>query len=238
MKVLIVDDEPLARARLKRLLSQFTHYRCVGEAENLHDALACCAKTEPDVLLLDIEMAGGSGLTLASQLMQQALPPAIIFVTAHPQHALDAYQVSPADYILKPVSAERLGQALARVGMATKAHLERRHSAAPLINYQLGTVSRQIPLSEVRYFVADSKYVRMVFLQGEALLEDSLAQLEQKYPQWLLRIHRGILINKHHFSALRTLPDGRHVIELDGITTPLEISRRAYPKLKAALKLG
>ncbi|MEO3679318.1 LytTR family DNA-binding domain-containing protein [Rheinheimera sp. FR7-31] len=237
MKVLIVDDEPLARSRLKRLLAQFPQYRCVAEAQTVAEALACYEKDEPDVLLLDIEMAGGNGLQLAQQLMQRPLPPAIIFVTAHPQHALDAYQVSPTDYLLKPVSAERLGQALARLGLATKAHLERGQATEPLISYQLGTTIRQIALSAVRYFAADSKYVRMVFLQGEALLEDSLVQLEQKYPQYLLRIHRGILINKQHFSALKTLSDGRHVIELDGINTPLEISRRAYPKLKATLQL-
>ena len=238
MKVLIVDDEPLARARLKRLLGAITGFSCVGEATNSQQALQLCKQLQPDVLLLDIAMPGGDGLQLAAELAREPLPPAIIFVTAHPQHALDAYQVCPADYILKPVSAERLSAALARLGNRTRAHLERTPAKDEVISYQLGSVTRQINLSKVLYFSADSKYVRMVFAEGEALLEQTLSQLQQRYPQQLVRIHRSTLINRDYFSALRAAPDGKHYIELTGLDNRLEVSRRALSQVKQALKLN
>jgi two-component system, LytTR family, response regulator AlgR len=237
MKVLIVDDEPLARARLRRLLSAEAGFNCVGEAQNSQQAQQLCQQLQPDVLLLDIAMPGGDGLQLASALATEPLPPAIIFVTAHPQHALDAYQVCPADDILKPVSAERLHSALARLGNRTRAHLERQPATDDVISYQLGSATRQIKLSNVLYFSADSKYVRMVFAEGEALLEQTLSQLQQRYPQQLVRIHRSTLINKHYFSALRAAADGKHYIELTGLDTRLEVSRRALSQVKQALQL-
>tara|TARA_R110002126_G_scaffold16527_27_gene66093 strand:+ start:21174 stop:21896 length:723 start_codon:yes stop_codon:yes gene_type:complete len=237
MKVLIVDDEPLARTRLQRLLSAIPGFSCIGEAQNSEQALSLCQKLQPDVLLLDIAMPGNDGLQLAAQLASQPLPPAIIFVTAHPQHALDAYQVCPADYILKPVSIERLSAALSRLGNRTRAHLERQPEADELISYQLGSATRQVGLSKVFYFSADSKYVRMVFSGGEALLEQTLNQLQQKYPQQLVRIHRSTLINKQHFSTLRAAADGKHYIELAGIDGRLEVSRRALSQVKQALNL-
>ena len=238
MKVLIVDDEPLARARLRRLLEPISGFSCVGEAQNSQQALTMCQQLQPDVLLLDIAMPGGSGLQLAATLASQALPPAIIFVTAHPQHALDAYQVCPADYILKPVSAERLAAALARLGNRTRAHLGRPAAADEAISYQLGSATRQIALSKVQYFSADSKYVRMVFEDGEALLELSLNQLQQRFPEQLVRVHRSTLINKSYFSALRSTADGKHYIELTAVEDRLEVSRRALSQVKQALKLN
>ncbi len=238
MKVLIVDDEPLARARLQRLLSTIPDFRCVGEAHNSEQALRLCQQLQPDVLLLDIAMPGGDGLQLAAELASQPLPPAIIFVTAHPQHALDAYQVCPADYILKPVSQERLSAALARLGTRTRAHIERTPQQTELINYQLGSATRQIALEKVQYFSADSKYVRMVFSGGEALLELTLNQLQQRYPGQLVRIHRSTLINKQYFNALRSATDGKHYIELTDVSVRLEVSRRALSQVKQALKLS
>jgi two-component system, LytTR family, response regulator AlgR len=145
--------------------------------------------------------------------------------------------VCPADYILKPVSAERLHSALARLGNRTRAHLERQPATDDVISYQLGSATRQIKLSNVLYFSADSKYVRMVFAEGEALLEQTLSQLQQRYPQQLVRIHRSTLINKHYFSALRAAADGKHYIELTGLDTRLEVSRRALSQVKQALQL-
>jgi two-component system response regulator AlgR len=238
MKVLIVDDEPLARARLQRLLGPIEGFCCVGEAQNSQQALKMCQQLQPDVLLLDIAMPGGDGLQLAAALASQPVPPAIIFVTAHPQHALDAYQVCPADYILKPVSAERLSGALARLGNRTRAHVERLALTQEVISYQLGSTTRQVALSKVQYFSADSKYVRMVFEGGEALLELTLNQLQQRFPEQLVRVHRSTLINKQYFSALRAGADGKHYIELTALDGRLEVSRRALSQVKQALKLN
>lgn len=237
MRILIVDDEPLARSRLKRLLGQFAEHQCVAEAENASEAMEQIHKLQPDLVLLDIAMPGQDGISLGCQIRQLPVPPAVVFVTAHPQHALDAYQASPADYLLKPVSADSVGLALKKVGALTRAHLDKTSNNEVLISYQLGNQQRQTKLSDVYYFCADQKYTRMVFAKGSALLDFSLTQLEQHYPQLLLRIHRNCLINRDRFRSLLTLPGGSHYIVLDGIDEKLEVSRRALPAVKQQLAL-
>ena len=234
MKVLIVDDEPLARARLQRLLAQQAGYHCVGEAENATQAMRLIHALQPDLLLLDIAMPGADGISLATDILALATPPAVIFVTAHPQHALDAYQAGPADYILKPVSPERLAQALQRLGTQTRAHLERK-TAEPKLSYIQAGIKRQIDLKDVLYFSAEDKYVRMVFAGGEALTELSLKQFEDLYPEHLLRIHRHTLVLKRRLKALHTLPDGRHVLELWQSDDLLQISRRELGRIRQLL---
>lgn len=236
MRILIVDDESLARSRLKRLLGEFTEHQCVAEAENASEAIEQIHKLQPDLVLLDIAMPGQDGISLGCQIRQLPVPPAVVFVTAHPQHALDAYQASPADYLLKPVSADGLALALKKVGALTRAHLEKT-SSEELISYQLGNQQRHIKLSDIYYFCADQKYTRMVFATGSALLDLSLSQLEQHYPQMLLRIHRNCLINRERFRALITMPGGNHYIVLHDSDQRLEVSRRALPVVKQQLVL-
>ncbi|MBU2112271.1 MAG: LytTR family DNA-binding domain-containing protein [Gammaproteobacteria bacterium] len=236
MRVLIVDDEPLARARLQRLLSQLDGYNCVGEAANAEQAKLLIGSLQPDLLLLDIAMQGQDGIALAKELLQCPTPPAVIFVTAHPQHALDAYSAGPVDYLLKPVSAERLKDALQRAGATTRAHLER-HQIEPKLSYTLAGVTRQLAIKDVMYFAAEDKYVRVYAKGAEALIEYSLTQLEQQFSQHLLRIHRRFLINKSYFAALHTNVEGNHCITLIDCDIKLQVSRRALPTIKSALKL-
>jgi two-component system, LytTR family, response regulator AlgR len=236
MKVLIVDDEPLARSRLKRLLANIEGYQCVAEADNVSSATLALSRHDVDIVLLDIQMPGQTGLDFAASLLKKPLPPAVILVTAHPQHALEAYAVAPADYIVKPVALERLQQALQRVGARTKAHL-----AAPAqekISYQLAGVTRQVPLSKVCYFLADEKYVRMVFDGGEALLEQSLQQLEQQFPAQLQRVHRHTLVNWQRFDSLNLSSAGKYIIKLTGCNVQLDVSRREASRLKQLLANG
>ena len=236
MNVLIVDDEPLARSRLKRLLSNIDGFRWMAEADNAASALEALEKYDIDVVLLDIQMPGQTGLEFAAALRQRPLPPAVILVTAHPEHALAAYAVAPADYIVKPVAQERLQQALQRVGAHTKAHIN-----APVqdkISYQLAGVTRQVPLSKVCYFVADEKYVRMVFDGGEALLEQSLQQLEQQYPLILQRIHRHTLVNWQRFDSLILRTEGKYSLKLKGCNDMLDVSRREASRLKHLIATG
>ena len=235
MNILIVDDEPLGRARLKRLLDNIDGYQCVAEASSTSQAMALLAKYDVDVVLLDIQMPGESGLEFAAKLSLHALPPAVILVTAHPEHALAAYEVAASDYIVKPVSQERLLQALQRVGRGNRAQL-----TAPLqakISYQLAGVTRQVELSKVLYFLADDKYVRMVFDGGEALLEQSLSQLEQQYPELLQRTHRHTLVNWQRFDSLNLQSNGKYRIKLHGCDTALDVSRREASRLKQLLHL-
>ncbi|SEA98116.1 LytR/AlgR family response regulator transcription factor [Alkalimonas amylolytica] len=232
MKFLLVDDEPLARARLKRLMLAHSDFELVGEAEDGEQALQLSVQHQPDLVLLDIEMPNLTGLEVAKALSQQPIPPALVFVTAHPQHALDALQVAAAGYLVKPVEADALAEVLQRIGKLTRAQLEAQKES--VISYQLAGCLRQVPLSSVLYLVAEDKYVRLVSGQGEALLEQSLRQLEQRYPQ-LLRIHRKVLINRQYFVALHQSVQG-YQVELAGCTQRLDVSRREAPRLKQLLQ--
>ena len=230
MNILIVDDEPLARSRLRRLLSDIVGFRLVGEAANTEEAATILQQQPVDILLLDIQMPQQDGLAFAKQLLSLQVPPAVILVTAHPEHALDAYAVSPADYLLKPVTAERLQQALKKAGILTRAH--NKPLSDSKLSYQIGGNRRQVDFTHIQYFVADEKYVKVVFDDGEALLETSLQQLEQKYPDKLQRIHRNTLVNWQRFDSLQSLPDGKYRLRLKGCDAELDVSRREASRLK------
>lgn len=235
MRTLIADDEPLARARLKRLLNSHSGFECVGEASNGEEAIQMAQALEPDLILLDIEMPLLNGLQVADKLSQFTLPPAIIFITAYPEHALDAYRVGPSDYLVKPVDPERLSKALTRLGTYTKAHIEKQDSLNPWLSYTVGGSSRRIQLNQVLFFMADEKYVRMVFDGGEALIELSLKQLEDNYGEHLLRIHRKTLVLKKRIASLST-QENQHFVRLKGYAEELDVSRRLYAKVRESLQ--
>ncbi|NRQ41241.1 response regulator transcription factor [Rheinheimera sp. YQF-2] len=233
MRILIVDDEPLARSRLQRLLAQLPAYQCIAEAGNAAQAQQLIQELQPDLVLLDIGMPGQDGISLGSDILSLPIPPAVIFITAHPQHALDAYRASPVDYLLKPVSLDRLHQALQKAGLSTRAHAERQATDATICYLQAG-IKRQLSLKQIYYFIAEDKYVRMVFAQGEALIEQSLVQLEQQFPEQLVRVHRSTLINKDYLGRYYT-SHGKHWIELTVNAIKLEVSRRAIAAIKHCL---
>lgn len=233
MRILIVDDEPLARARLRRLLSSLQEYECIGEAQSAHQAMELIQALQPELVLLDIAMPEGNGINLGKVILQLPTPPAVIFVTAHPQHALEAYQASPADYLLKPVSLEQLQQALDRVGLQTKAHIERKN-IEPKIAYVQSGIKRTVELKDILFFSAEDKYVRMVFSNGEAIIEQSLVQLLQLFPSQLLRIHRSTLINKMHLLRLVSARS-KHWVILRGWDEKLEVSRREVANIRSCI---
>lgn len=232
MRTLIVDDEPLARSRLKRLLTEYPNFKWVGEAADVEEALLLIEQFDPDLVILDIEMPGRDGLSLAESLNQQKIPPAIILVTAHPEHALDAYRVAPSDYLLKPVDPIRLKIALERLGTHTRAHIEKSDEDNPWISYHLGNNICRIRFEKVQYFMAEDKVVKMVFDGGEAIIEKSLKQLEATYDNLLLRIHRNTLVNRVRIQSIQSVDHINHYILLQGTDTRLLVSRRNYAAAK------
>lgn len=232
MKVLIVDDEPLARARIKRLLLQQPSYEYVGEAGDAVQALQLAKQLKPDLMLIDIEMPNTDGISLACQLDGLSKVPAVIFVTAHAEHALEAYRAAPLDYILKPVSAERLFEALLRVKGKVIAS-----SKPAKLSYTIGTVTKQLVVAEILYCTADDKYVRVITTSTEAIIDQSLNQLQQVLPAQFIRSHRNTLINLDYFQSLHTAVDGKIYIKLQGVDNKLNVSRRALANVKQALKL-
>lgn len=237
MKALIVDDEPLARTRLSRLLTQLQAFEQILVAEDVQQALQLNQQFRPEVVFLDIAMPGLNGLQLAERLSATPLPPALIYVTAHPEHALDAYSTAPLDYLLKPVNSARLAQAIARLDKPTRLNPEPLLRSNDMLSGQCGGVKRQLSLRQVQYLKAEDKYVRAVGLAAEELLlEQSLQQLLERYPQSLLRIHRSVVINKMYFKALIN-KNSRHYITLQNSDELLEVSRRLLGAVKAALNL-
>lgn len=232
MKTLIVDDEPLARARISRLLSAHPEFSLVAQACDGEEALVQINKFNPDLVFLDVDMPGLTGLQVAEHINQLAVPPAIIFLTAHPEHALDALQLSAAGYLVKPVTEQSLSQALEQIGRLNRAHVQKQQGS--YISYQLAGVNQRIALQEILFFTAEDKYTKLVHASGEALIEQSLKQLQQRYPTNLLRIHRHTLINTHQLQSLQ-YDEGQHFVKLRSYEAPLLVSRRALKQVKAAL---
>ncbi|MFY8325461.1 LytR/AlgR family response regulator transcription factor [Pseudoalteromonas sp. ZZD1] len=233
MKVLIVDDEPLARARLHRLLAKNPDYSDIAHASNGTEAIQQVKCLTPDIVFLDVNMPAMNGLEIAAQLNTLSLPPAIIFVTAYPEHALDALQLSAAGYLVKPVTEQNLANAIEQLGRLTRAHVQKQRPV--MINYQLAGVTRSVALEDVYYVIAEDKYTRLVFNGGEALLDHSLKQLEEEFSTHLLRIHRKILINQSRLIELKKGANGTHAVALKGCDCLLPVSRRAYKNVKEHL---
>ena len=230
MRVLLVDDEPLARARLRRLLQVHPALQIIAEAGSAAAAEPVLT-LEPDLIFLDIDMPGESGLAFAARLRQRAVPPAIIFTTAHPQHALDAFASSPVDYLLKPIEPERLAAAVARARQPTRAQ----QVNEPKLSVQIGRQQRLIGAHDILAALRDEKYTRVLLTTGEALIDDALKDLEAQFGDRLLRLHRHTLINRARLQGIISTAQGAHFAEVRGLAQPLEISRRALPLVRAAL---
>ncbi len=235
MKVVIVDDEPLARARLGALLGECEGVRTVASVADGEAALAACAEHGADLLLLDITMPGMDGTELAARLARLPHPPQVIFCTAHEQYAARAFELGVVDYLLKPVRLERLREALER---ARQRHDVPVGGAVPALTVRLHDEERRIPLAQVICLQADEKYVTVHHERGEALIEDSLRQLEQAWPRHLLRVHRNCLVASARLLGLKTLDDGRTVARLAGSELAPEVSRRNLPAVRRHLRAG
>ncbi len=240
MNILITDDEPLARERLRSMLEELAH-TVVAEAANGEQALQLCEQHQPEIILLDIRMPGMDGLEAAHHLSQLTPAPAIIFTTAFDEYALKAFKTHAVDYLLKPVRLRELETALAaatRLSIAQQHALEalQTETSSPMyISARVKGSMQLIPVEEVYYFQADQKYVSIGYKEGEVLIDDSLVSIEQRYPQ-LLRIHRNALVAKPHIAALEKDSEGRCHIRLRDCDKRLEVSRRHLPEVRRWLK--
>jgi len=242
MRVLIADDEPLARVRLRAMLGEIPGVEVVAEAADGHAALHACAEHHPDMILLDISMPGIDGLETARHLAEFDPRPVVVFCTAYDQHALSAFDAQAVDYLVKPVRPERLAAALERVrtfaaGRVPTATSEpdaarkRTHLCARL----RGSL-RLVPIEDIRYLQAEEKYVVVHHARGEDLIEESLKSLETEFADRFIRIHRNCLVASEEFAELRRGADGQvHAVLRHG-TEPLEVSRRCLPVLRERLK--
>lgn len=238
MKILVVDDEQLAREHIKRLLLELgPDYRLTGEAANGEQAVMACSEHAVDLVLMDIHMPGMNGLEAARLISDQPLPPAMIFTTAYSEHALSAFDVSAVDYLLKPVRREKLLAALRKAASITRPQMATSTlmDAEFLVSNVRDRVQR-IPLADIFYLRADSKYVTARHPDGEALLEDSLKFLAERYPQQFYRVHRNALVNMSRVSGLEKELGGQLYVTFHGIDDRLEVSRRHQAEVRKAMR--
>ncbi len=238
MRILIVDDEAPARARMARLLEELGAGQMVGEAADGVDALEMVQAHEPDVVLLDVRMPRMDGLELARHLGNMDTPPAVIFTTAYDEYALAAFDANAVAYLLKPVRVDKLGDALERATRPTRAQIEslrNRHQRLHLSS-RVGDRLELVPVASVSAFVADQKYVSAYHDGGELLINDTLKELEQEFGERFLRIHRNALVAVDRVVSLETLNKGRGLIQIRGHDEPLEVSRRHLVEVKRRLR--
>jgi two-component system response regulator AlgR len=242
LKILIVDDEVLARSRLKALLATDETHEIVGEAESGEECIRLVNTHRPDVVLLDIRMPGMDGIETARHLAALAEPPAVIFVTAYDTFAIQAFDAQAIGYLLKPVREQRLKAALLHAMRPTRPQMAalsgsggapRRHIAA-----KLGDALRLIPVDTIRYFQADQKYVTVHHPGGGHLIDESLKELEAEFQDDFIRIHRSALVALKYIDSLERDGLGTLRLRLEGVEKPLKVSRRHAPNVRKRIKTG
>ena len=242
MKVLIVDDEAPARARLQAMLESIDGYSSCGDAANGTEALALAEQAEPDILLMDIRMPGMDGLEAAQHLQSLEQPPAIIFTTAYNDYALQAFDTHAVDYLLKPVRQERLVEALqharrlTRVQAASLQAAEQQSGQRQRICVNVRGSLQLVALDEVRYFLADQKYVTVCTADAQVLIEETLKGLEQEFADQFARIHRNALVARRYITGVTKDAEGRVQVQLQGVAQTLEVSRRHAAEIRQLVK--
>lgn len=236
MNILIVDDEPLARARLEGLVGELEgNHHVVGVASNGRDALKLAAELAPDLVLLDIRMPVMDGLETARHLATLEHPPAVVFTTAYGDHALAAFEAHALDYLLKPIRKTRLAQALDKALIPTRAQLFALGQATPpapngqRARTHLSALSHGriqiIPIQDIIYFQADQKYISVYHHHGEVLIEESLSTLENEFGERFVRIHRNALVAANRLIGMEKDENGHAQALLRDCDTRLAISR-------------
>lgn len=242
LKVLIVDDEALARTRLRTLLGDCQSPAVVvgGEAANAVQAMEWLQRDRFDLVLLDIHMPGVDGLALAQAVQALPAPPAIVFVTAHAEHALQAFELAAADYLTKPVRRERLQMALQKVERSTQSirGVEAEKPPEMVLIQDRGRTER-VPLAEVLYFKAELKYITVRTLTHSHILDGSLNELEARYGSEFMRVHRNALVRRRALRALEKHHDPEEgegwAVRLNGVEDLLAVSRRQLAAVREAI---
>ena len=239
MKVLIVDDEALARERLSRLLQRIMPEAEVREASNGLQAVSMATEETPELILLDIRMPGMDGIEVASQLQDMEESPAVVFCTAYDNYALEALEQQAVAYLLKPVREEQLRAAIERAGRVNRmqlASLSAADGARTHISSETHRGMELVSVEDVRCFIAEQKYVSVCYPEGKMLIPDSLKELEQEFGEQLVRVHRNALVALAHVVGLRRVDHEGWCVELDGIEMSPQVSRRHLNNVKERLR--
>lgn len=244
LRVFLADDEPLARERMRTLLEDLQPEcptEVVGEVENGLQALDQLPGSSAQVVLLDIEMPGAGGIEVARHLASLEGGPAVVFVTAHDRHAVEAFELNALDYLLKPVRATRLAAALKKAARGARPAPEVLAQIQQPARGHLSVVERNrillVPIRDIVYLRAELKYVTLRTREREYLIEESLTSLEKEYSASFIRIHRNCLVARAAIRGFERLPgpqdeEPRWEVQLDGIPERLAVSRRQWPAVR------
>jgi two-component system, LytTR family, response regulator AlgR len=242
LQALIVDDEALARSRLRALIAacEAPDAMVAAEAGNAAQAMELIGRRSFDVVLLDIHMPGADGLALARALRNLPHPPAVVFVTAHAEHAVAAFDLDAVDYLTKPVRLERLQAALQKVGRHGRRPASETATPEALLIQDRGRTER-VPIPEILYFKAELKYVTVRTASRSYILDASLSELEERHPAHFLRVHRNALVARRAVRALEKHFDPEEgegwAVRLNGIDELLAVSRRQLSAVREALAI-
>jgi len=243
LRVLVVDDEALARSRLATLLGDCRNPAVLvaAQATQAVQAMELLQHQTFDVLLLDIHMPGTDGLQLAKVLGTLAYPPALIFVTAHAEHAVQAFELDAVDYLTKPVRLKRLQAALQKAEryLQGRGTVQSDVSQQNVIIIQDRNRTERVPLNEIIYFKAELKYITVRTAARSYILDGALNELEEKYADRFMRIHRNALIAKSAARALEKHHDPEEgdgwALRVDGVNELLFVSRRQLAAVREML---
>lgn len=237
LRVVIVDDEAPARSRMRDLLADCAPHLALtiaGEADSGRAALALLSERPVDVVLLDIRMPEMDGIEVAQHLQKLESPPAVVFTTAYDAYAIRAFEVHAIDYLLKPIRAARLREALARARAAARPKPETLRELQPTPRAFLSAQERGkihlIPIADVIYLKAELKYVTVRDAQREYLVEESLTRLEQEYSERFVRVHRNCLVAREAIRGFERAAgesaEGSWLVLLEGCEEKIAVSRR------------
>ncbi|SMF23713.1 two component transcriptional regulator, LytTR family [Alteromonadaceae bacterium Bs31] len=241
MHMLIVDDEPLARQRLVRMIERFDNYEVVGEASNGTEAVAAVDKFDPDIVLLDVRMPGEDGLQAARKISEMPEPPAVIFCTAYDEYALEAFNTLAVGYLLKPVQEQQLVDALDKARKLNKVQLSSMSAETTPEGQRQNIAAKTrkgvelIPINGIHCFIADQKYVTVKHADGETLIDDTLKELEQEFPDRFLRVHRNALVAISEVEAMERSSAGQFELRLKSTDYRPTVSRRHVAKVREVL---
>ncbi|MBK0394345.1 LytR/AlgR family response regulator transcription factor [Ramlibacter algicola] len=241
LQVLVVDDEPLARARMRTLLADCRSPTVMvgAEAGNAIEAMEALRRGSFDAVLLDVHMPGADGLAFAQALRGMPREPAVVFVTAHAEHAVAAFELEAIDYLTKPVRLERLQAALQKVERVLSARNGNATAQPETLVIQDRGRTERVPLSEVLYFKAELKYITVRTAARSYILDASLSDLEDRHGAQFLRIHRNALVARRAVRALEKHDDPEEgegwAVRLNGIEELLAVSRRQLTAVREAL---
>lgn len=236
LRAIIVDDEAPARSELKFLLDELGSVDVVAEAASVREAIEKLKEYQCDVMFLDINMPEANGLQLANALQHLRYPPAVVFVTAYSEFALDAFKVNAIDYLVKPVESDRLAQAVARVRENVALHAQAQHSER--IPVEKGGKKILIAIDKIRFVMARDDYAYLQTDTDRYFSTVSLAQLEKRLDgHGFFRVHRGYLVNLAMVEGVEPVSGGTLLLTLNGVEDKIPVSRRRVSALKKALGL-